>query len=101
MGKVKTIEYRIYRKLREKLKVYLEKFNKGFLKLLKDFTKEIDEISKGFKINRPLEEYIELAKKAFLFCEDQNKPLSRMISNKYIDFLTIIQRKDISKEKFL
>jgi hypothetical protein len=37
--KVKTIEYRIYRKLREKLKVYIQKLNKGYENLLKKFTK--------------------------------------------------------------
>lgn len=39
--KVKTIEYRIYRKLREKLKIYLQKYNKNYENLLKKFTKEI------------------------------------------------------------
>lgn len=37
--KVKTIEYRIYRKLREKLKVYLQKHNNNYDNLLKKFTK--------------------------------------------------------------
>lgn len=44
--KVKTIEYRIYRKLREKLKIYLQKYNKNYENLLKKFTKEIGEIAR-------------------------------------------------------
>lgn len=44
--KVKTIEYRIYRKLREKLKIYLQKYNKNYENLLKKFIKEIGEIAR-------------------------------------------------------
>lgn len=39
--KVKTIEYRIFRKLREKLKDYLKKYNKSYENLHKKYTKEI------------------------------------------------------------
>ena len=35
--KVKTLEYRIYRKLREKLKIYIEKLNKTYEKSLKKY----------------------------------------------------------------
>lgn len=35
--KVKTLEYRIYRKLREKLKIYIEKMNKTYEKSLKRY----------------------------------------------------------------
>ena len=44
--KVKTIEYKIYRKLREKLKIYIQKFNKNYDNLLKKFSKEIAEIAR-------------------------------------------------------
>ena len=52
--KVKTIEYRIYRKLREKLKVYIQKLNKGYDNLLKKFSKEIAELAREFHVKRPL-----------------------------------------------
>lgn len=63
--KVKTIEYRIYRKLREKLKIYISKLNKGYENLLKKFNKEIAEIAREFQLNRPLDTYVELAKRSF------------------------------------
>ena len=44
--KIKTIEYRIFRKLREKLKVYLQKYNKNYDNLLKKFSKEIGELAR-------------------------------------------------------
>lgn len=39
--KVKTLEYRIYRKLREKLKIYIEKMNKTYEKSLKRYKEEV------------------------------------------------------------
>lgn len=39
--KVKTLEYRIYRKLREKLKIYIEKLNKTYEKSLKKYREEV------------------------------------------------------------
>jgi hypothetical protein len=98
--KVKTIEYRIFRKLREKLKIYIQKYNKNYENLLKKFTKEISELTREFQLNRPINEYIELAKRAFLLCEEQSRPVSRFISNRYIDFLRLLE-KNVSKEKFM
>jgi hypothetical protein len=39
--KVKTLEYRIYRKLREKLKIYIEKMNKTYEKSFKRYKEEV------------------------------------------------------------
>lgn len=98
--KVKTIEYRIYRKLREKLKVYIQKLNKGYDNLLKKFTKEISELAREFQVNRPLEAYVELAKRSFELCLDQSRPISRFVHNRFIDFMRLVE-KNITREKFL
>lgn len=98
--KVKTIEYRIYRKLREKLKVYIQKLNKGYDNLLKKFTKEIAELAREFQINRPLEVYVELAKRSFELCLDQSRPVSRFVHNRFIDFMKLVE-KNITREKFM
>jgi hypothetical protein len=51
-------------------------------------------------LKRPLEDYIELGRKAFILCEDQTKPISRFISNKFIDFLKLLE-KNTPKDKFM
>jgi hypothetical protein len=38
------LEYRIYRKLREKLKLYIEKAKKGHEKMLKKYVEEVNEL---------------------------------------------------------
>jgi hypothetical protein len=42
--KVKTLEYRIFRKLREKLKIYIEKFKNSYEKTLKRYCEEVKEL---------------------------------------------------------
>ena len=42
--KVKTLEYRIFRKLREKLKIYIEKFKNSYEKSLKRYCEEVKEL---------------------------------------------------------
>lgn len=98
--KVKTIEYRIYRKLREKLKIYIQKLNKGYDNLLKKFNKEIAEIAREFNLIRPIEHYTELARRAFELCQDQSRPISRFVSNRFIDFLRLLDR-NVTREKFM
>jgi hypothetical protein len=98
--KVKTIEYRIYRKLREKLKVYIQKLNKGYESLLKKFSKEIAELAREFHVNRPLEVYVELARRSFELCQDQSRPVSRFVHNRFIHFLRLVE-KNVTREKFM
>ena len=51
--KIKTLEYRIYRKLREKLKVFFEKYRKGYDKSLSKYIEEVKELRHGFKLPKP------------------------------------------------
>lgn len=43
---------------------------------------------------------MEIARRAFILCQDQTRPISRFVSNRYIDFLKLVQ-KNIDKEKFM
>lgn len=101
MCKVKTLEYRIYRKLREKLKLYIEKFKKSYEKSLKKYCEEVKELVREFKTPRPLEYYFEVAERAFQLCEDQTKSVARFVSVEFVNFLILCKNKDITKEKFM
>jgi hypothetical protein len=43
---------------------------------------------------------VELAKRSFELCQDQSRPISRFVSNRFIDFLRLVE-KNISREKFM
>ena len=98
--KVKTIEYRIYRKLREKLKIYIRKFNKHYDHLLKQYKKEVEEIAREFQIQQLLQHYFDTAEKAFQLCGEQTRPVSRFVHNRFIDFLRLVQQ-GVTKEAFM
>lgn len=66
--KVKTLEYRIFRKLREKLKLYIEKYKKSYEKSLKKYCEEVKELVREFKTPKPLEYYFGIAERAFQLC---------------------------------
>ena len=66
--KVKTLEYRAFRKMREKLRgYYRNKVSKGKESLINKFTKEMEELMKDNSLPQPLEYYTDLFKLAFEF----------------------------------
>jgi len=89
--KTKTLEYRIYRKLREKLKNLVAK-EKGFVKPMSDYKKELLRVCAGFKTPKPLQYYLEIADLAFEFVKT-NRAVARGLglSHRYIDFLKVIK----------
>ena len=88
--KLKTLEYRIYRKLREKLKVLMSK-SKPWAELFKKFVSEIEDLCTVYKPPQNLEHYETVARIAFKFINSYactKKTLD--ISNRYLDFLKVI-----------
>lgn len=47
------------------MKIYLEKFNKGYGRLLKKFEEEIGELGREVELGRPIDRYVEVARRAF------------------------------------
>ena len=100
--KVKTLDYMIFRKLREKLKSYFEKpNNKAYEKLFKRYTEDATELIKEFKPERELQEYIEIGKRAFEYCQGESKQVVKFVNTNYVGFLEIIENKNITKQRFL
>jgi len=97
--KLKTLEYRLYRKLREKLK-YMIKNGTPTYELMKKYTNEVEELCKVYKPPKPLEHYYEIAKIAFTFVsENSNIAKNLGLTNRYLTFLKIIQKCHAEKVK--
>lgn len=90
MAKLKTIEYRIFRKMREKLRGYYNnelKTGKGgdTSAVVKKFNKEMKDILEGNETPKPIEYYTGILEGAFRFI--QNNPTQRdTLNNEYITF---------------
>ncbi len=67
LSKLKTLEYRIYRKLREKLRNYLNSPNNKALR--RKFEEETHELCEKATPARPIEYYFKIAKHAFDYCD--------------------------------
>jgi len=64
--KLKTLEYRLFRKMREKLRNYANFTSKLFSdQLIEKFIREAKDLCKGFDLPHPLEFYIDLCILAF------------------------------------
>ncbi|CAG9319447.1 unnamed protein product [Blepharisma stoltei] len=81
LTKLKTLEYRIFRKIREKTK-YIEN---NASDVYKKFVKEVNELAAGQSLPKPIEYYFEVARKAFE--EIERNPNLYKNRGKYIDFL--------------
>lgn len=78
MAKLKTLEYRLFRKMREKLRNFFVADRAGVDKkpvgeIVKRFKSEAKDLSDEHELPRPLEYYIELFKTAFDFIDDNPK----------------------------
>lgn len=70
LAKLKTLEYRIYRKLREKLRTYLRDESITMSTMIGRFKKEVQELCRTVRPPKPLYYYTDIANKALDFVRD-------------------------------
>lgn len=101
-SKLKTLEYRIYRKIREKIKnIVKEKHPTSAREVYPKFVNELKELIKDVQLPKPLEYYHKVAEIAFSFVEGQKRE-GNQLKEGYIDFLEkIIQTAETGKNAFL
>ena len=80
--KLKTLEYRIFRKLREKISHEV----KNPQKVLAVFKNEIKDLSRGVELPKPLDYYVSIAGIAFEFAKKHGKEISDL-RPKYLSLL--------------
>ena len=105
LGKLKTLEYRILRKLREKLKYFVrekkggeetkEKKEKDFKKFQEkygSFEKEVFQLLKHEKLSKPIEYYFCAGLLAFEYAykHKKSKKAMELLSDYYLDFLSVV-----------
>jgi hypothetical protein len=90
LSKLKTLEYRLFRKMREKLRGYYAMDRKTQAPpradILKKFAREAKELSDEHELPRPLEYYLELFRLAFDFIEADPVPRTAMLHKEYVTF---------------
>ena len=87
--KVKTLEYRIYRKMREKIKSLYSKKNQDKMvdDAVKKFGNETKKLCEHFNPPLPIEEYVNFANYCLKFAKSHPKIID-LINKKYTDFLS-------------
>lgn len=102
MCKMKTIEYLIFRSLREHLK---KQVNKANIQRHLKFNKEVNMLYVGKKLLRSKEYYLELGKKAFEYIENKdNKVTFEEVYYNFVDLLKLISNglsKFVPKDIFI
>ncbi len=101
MCKLKTLEYRIYRKLREKLRSFLNQpsqYYRPFNKYLKKFQEEVRVLCEGYNLPCSLDFYNMIAQKAFEFGENYYD-YSTIIYEEFISFLSLLLYQLSQKKK--
>ena len=89
LSKLKTLEYRIYRKLREKLRIFISKKSMHMDESLRKFNQEVKDLCQNCAPAKPLSYYSRIAEVAFDFADfypDQNY----LIHEEYITFISIV-----------
>src|SRR6185437_3579614 len=82
--------YRIYRKLREKLKNLMAKGD-SVVSVSNKFENEVNELCEDFKPPKPMEYYFKIALISMNFLSKNRLTKDKLdIGNKYIDFLNVI-----------
>eukprot|EP00743_Colponemidia_sp_Colp-15_P003376 GILK01003650.1.p1 GENE.GILK01003650.1~~GILK01003650.1.p1 ORF type:complete len:1015 (+),score=171.34 GILK01003650.1:418-3045(+) len=90
LGKLKTLEYRLYRKLREKLSSYVLSKHTTRSKRLRMYEQESKELAQNHSMPKPLEYYFSFARAAFNFIDKYQWP-ERDIRDRYLDLLTAVR----------
>lgn len=90
LAKLKTLEYRLFRKMREKLRGFyaseFEKTQSAFNDKVKKFISESKELCDQHELPRPLEYYIGVFKAAFVFIGKDYETRSTLLAEKYVTF---------------
>ena len=92
MAKLKTLEYRLFRKMREKLRNYFAQERKAGEEpkpigvVVTRFKSEAKELSDEHELPRPLEYYTELFKTAFEFIKSNPKTNIELLHTEYVTF---------------
>ena len=85
--KLKTLEYRIFRKMREKLRNgFSVKCNKKFLVIFKDFKSEVNQLAFEHELPQPVEFYFDLFEYAYKYCETFPNKVD-LLNEEYITFV--------------
>ena len=101
LSKLKTLEYRIYRKLREKLRNFISqpgKYCKPWKEYQTKFRKETEDLAKELKPPMPLDYYFRVGELAFEFAENHFKQ-SSLIHEQYITFLSLLMHQMSKNQK--
>ncbi|CDW83198.1 UNKNOWN [Stylonychia lemnae] len=86
LAKIKTLEYRAFRKMREKLRgYYRNKSSKGQESLINKFQKEMEELMNENELPQPLEFYVDVFKLAFEFIKHDPSQIE-YLNKEYISF---------------
>ena len=94
LSKLKTLEYRLYRKLREKLRTYISQDGrkapkKSWTFYYDKFVSESKELCTETKPPMPLDYYFRIGKAAFQFADRYPKD-THLIHDQYITFLSLL-----------
>lgn len=87
--KLKTLEYRLFRKMREKLRNFYDvnrQSDAPSSEIVKRFTKEAKELLAENDLPRPLQYYIELFRTAFEFIDSNPKQNIHLLQTEYVTF---------------
>ena len=86
LAKLKTIEYRLFRKMREKLRGYYRNQGKAQPdRLVAAFKRESDDFLEGNELPQPIEFYVQIMKSAFDFIRTYPEQLD-ILNSEYITF---------------
>lgn len=96
LSKLKTLEYRLFRKMREKLRNYYgrpasEQTEYKERDVIKKFINEARQLSQEHELPRPLNYYIQLFKVAFEFLELSSANVE-LLNNEYVTFSEQLQK---------
>jgi len=87
--KLKTLEYRLFRKMREKLRNFYDvnrKSDAPSSEIVKRFTREAKELLAENDLPRPLQYYVELFRTAFEFIDGSPKTNIHLLHTEYVTF---------------
>ena len=87
LGKFKTLEYKIFRKLREKLKNFINFYDNLKFEPFQSFYNEVEELCRFVKPPRPLDFYYKICQFSIDFIEEFPKECDK-IHKKFITFLS-------------
>jgi len=89
LAKLKTLEYRLFRKMREKLRNFYvvdRKSEAPSSEIVKRFTKEAKELLSENDLPRPLNYYVELFRTAFDFIDSNRGVNVNLLHTEYVTF---------------